>query len=226
MSKPAFALLLALVALAFAGCLDRDPGEAAVVPASGGEIAPASPTPAETSPASAPAQAPMPEDPASAEEGGGAPDVVVRETPFAWEGNFPVAACVPSGPRACVGEHVGTWKTWEFLPLTGEATLVEATLSWEAAAPDTEELSLALLMWKSCGADCWQGRVVGDPVLGASPVTLSIASPEMDPGYEGLGLMVGQKRPLFAPAGLPLLAYVQHEQPFSVEGILVEEAPA
>lgn len=206
MRAPTSTVLALLCAAALAGCLGTEEPAAEVEPADASAAV------------NEPVVVEAPEGEADA------PGATLREVPISWQGGFPTGACVPSGPNSCTPAGAGDWNTWHELDVAGAPRSVEATMTWTATAPDTERLWLSLLAWKPCGDTCVEGRVVGEPVLGASPLTLSVAGLALEEG-EGLALGVNLDNPLAHPGGLPVYGYVVHDQSFEVEGVLVEEAP-
>lgn len=220
MPRSVSCIALMITALALAGCLGGEEPTAGVDTAADGT---AQGAPGESA---GDGGAPAPEEGADDAPATGGGATLQRESPISWEGALATAACAPSGPYSCTGMSLGDHDSWHDLVLEGAPVRVEATLTWDATTPYTESLGLVLLAWKSCGSNCIESRSIGDVVMGTSPVTLRIDAPELEPGEEGLALAVWHENPLASPAGLPVYAYVQHEQPFSVEGVLVEDVPA
>ena len=207
-------VLLALVLPAFAGCIADDeptPVEAAGVqdpPHDASDPAPASPEP-EADPTPAADEGDAPER--------AAPGPTDARFAQAFDGLLEKTACVPAGPDACVSPlGVGSWHALDYDGAPSHATL---TLSWEAASPVTESLGFVLVVVKSCGDGCKEGKGVGH-AEGASPLTLDADVDVPD----GAWLETIVYPPRLTPS--PVYGMVTTDQPYKVEGEVVALVPA
>ena len=153
--------------------------------------------------------------------------VVPRDHPFAVSGRIGTNACVPAGPNFCVGLPAGTpsENTLTRLAYNGAPTHVEATLTWDALTPATEEMYVAVVAARSCGDGCyeWDEGAFAALASGASPLVLSAADVTLREG-EMLYMEVGPVSAL--PTAPGLFYYLDVEQPFEVEGNVVALVPA
>lgn len=190
------ALLLAVSALA--GCIQED-----------------APLDAASTDAAAPAA-----DAAPAPEAGGsaaAPDAPAAPASLAlaYEGRTGRWVCAPSGVNSCTGLPGGQGGENSFYEVAlPQPSRVEGTLTWTAASPLTQSLSLALLAMTSCGDDCFEGDVLVR-IEGASPLTIEAADLDL-PTEAALHISVSIPGP-DAPG--PVHASYSVEQTFAFEGI-------
>ena len=149
---------------------------------------------------------------------------VPTTVPIAYEGRTGTGACVPSGLSSCRGTpmSVSGENTWFTVEHAGVPQNISLTVTWDAPSPATEKLRVRLLATKSCGDGCIEGRAVGEPAVGPSPLTLN--APALDLGQgESVGIVVGNARVVPNP---PILFFgYSLEQAFKVEGELLVLAP-
>jgi len=128
-----------------------------------------------------------------------------------WEGNLGTAACVPTGPGACMAFGTAADR-FHVVETDGEPTGIEVTLDWEPESPLTAELRFTLNTVSSCGDGCTLYEPLAT-VEGGAPLTLdreSIAGT----GNLTLGLTVEDN--LDTP--WPVNAGAHHDQSFRAEG--------
>ncbi len=163
-------------------------------------------------------------DDALAPTGQPADDVGRLETvPIDWEGNLGTWACAPMGPNACAGTTLGDQDSWHPVDPEGDGRSLALILTWQALSPLTEELSLTVAPYTSCGDGCYGTAQPYATVTGASPVDLELD----DIGLEGeqLGYVIYVDGPLWVHED-PVLLGASHHQPFHVEGTLTTLVPA
>lgn len=147
------------------------------------------------------------------------PDVTpaprLLSTPLSWNGSLGTAACVPSGPDACImpvdPEDQGRFD----LAAPATPRRLSATMTWTPASPLTEDLVFGAYVLTSCGEGCVEAMPVADPLVGPSPLALDVNLPALAEG-ESFVLLVGQPR--LTPS--PVYAMARAEQAFTVEGVV------
>jgi len=144
------ALLLPLALLALAGC-SGDPG-----PAASGAGDQAVPAPASAGPAT----------PSLVDEEG--QPVPVREEPLQVAGRSAAGAC--AGASGAAAQCFNDLGDGNLQPLGAGALAVRGTLTWTAASPATETMSVIVLF--PCGDGCWTGTADSSSVVGTSPLAV------------------------------------------------------
>jgi hypothetical protein len=190
--------------------------EPATSTTSGEAPAAADPTPSAASPA---AQSVHAHDEPAAPDA--APPTLV-DVPFEHEGTIAAGVCAPAGVNSCMGPNIGLTEdsSWGEVKESRRIVRVALTLTWEAAAPTTEELTFTVLLAKSCGDRCTEGKPAIPSVTGTSPLTIA---GELPVPAEGGWYEVLTRQTRATPE--PIYGYANPDQPFTVEGTLTVEEP-
>ncbi len=143
-------------------------------------------------------------------------------TPIDWDGNLGSWACAPMGPKTCGGTGLGDRDSGHPIEPDGRPQRIELTLSWTALSPLTEELTLSVAPYTSCGEGCYSTSGGYDPVQGGSPLTLELDDIALE--GEQLGYMIYVDGATWIHEG-PVLTGASHHQPFHVEGTLTTWVP-
>ena len=140
-------------------------------------------------------------------------------TPFSFDGVVEQYLCAPGGPGWCaspVPMGSGAQRT-----ALGDYASASLTLSWEAAGPVTEELTLTVSAARPCAEGCWEYRRIAD-ATGTSPIALDVADLALE---EGETLSVGVHAPGACHSVAVLFGCANpSDQPFRVEGTLLGPA--
>lgn len=151
------------------------------------------------------------------------PDGWTRETtPIDWEGNLGTWACAPMGANTCGGTGLGDGDSWHPIEPGGRGQRIALTLTWEPSSPLTEELTLSVAPYTSCGDGCYSTSGGYAAVDGPSPLVLDLEDIALEGEQLGYIIYVDgatwiQEDPVFAGAS--------HHQPFHVEGTLTTLVP-
>lgn len=126
-------------------------------------------------------------------------------------------ACVPNGPDSCIGF---------FSDSNGDQVLVEdrATLSWrgrvvvtwQAATPNDETLTVAFQTYLSCGGNC-RSFTPGQTATGTSPLQLDLEPLGVESDVEGIAISV---RPTSLTPS-PVVAVATAGTPFRLQADLL-----
>lgn len=148
---------------------------------------------------------------------------VPRSFSFEYEGTTGLWGCWPSGPGSCVGgPGVPPENTFQMQHHQGTPLGVNVTVTWSAASPLTDELSLRIVTAYKDGSQWagWQTRLVvnGTSPLQVSAFDLGVAANESF----GIGIGYPPKTPPPPPGYIMEYALPQD---FAVEGEVVALVP-
>lgn len=133
-----------------------------------------------------------------------------------WQGRLANSVCVPSGPYVCHGTEIGEADDRLDTQIGADVAHASLELAWEAATPDTEQLTFSLVSGHTtCEGDCFHWTVLAQ-TTGSSPLTLDAQDLTT---VEGDTLWVLVDAPDRTPS--PLHSDVHTEQPFEVSGEIV-----
>jgi hypothetical protein len=97
--------------------------------------------------------------------------------PVHWEGHLANTACVETIAGECEGVRAGTVDERQEIPVQGNLTDGDLTMTWDAQTPDTRELAITLetRSREDCGDGCFSWTYgIHARAEGTSPVTLTV----------------------------------------------------
>lgn len=145
----------------------------------------------------------------------GSNDTRIEAVEVDWTGSLTAGVCVPSPLGGCTGADAPGSDRRRVPGLPGDPVTVNLTLTWQASAPTTEELSLTVsaVHETSCGDSCtaWYHNHT-QSVQGTSPLSLEVDGFEVQ-SHEEFTITVADTGDL--PVGY---GYARLDQSFEVTG--------
>lgn len=105
-----------------------------------------------------------------------------KEVKLEWDGNTGIDYCLPGGPNSCYGFGLPLGpepNNWYAPKLEGVPVAVEASLSWSASSPFTNELGFAVRASKPCGQGGTCSRWL-ESASGVSPLKLKVDAVKLE----------------------------------------------
>lgn len=113
-------------------------------------------------------------------------NATLEEHALSWDGALETYVCVAldlGGRSGCTEVRLEPDDDLYFPDLPSDPRRVEVTLTWTVETPLTQELTLVMGYFKSCGDDCWNPAPELAKLKGPSPIPIKV--PDMPPAPDG-----------------------------------------